>query len=394
MKSLRQSRSRPSRNVVRFLRAATLLALIPAVFAYGVGVGVFQWFPYSALQTIYQTAVDGTVETAVDGTVERYPYRDGYEVPDGELLRFAFTNELSLPVLREPATSLEDILEFNKSIHTPIELFFEAPDHIELLGARQLDMDDHAPILVVDFLFGGHERRAYAYGALETRYEASVLMIPGSGENKARRIVSSDHEAYHCCLYDAFVGFDRFVQIKPNEGIRAVHDGEGRLHEDLDLFINWHLNRGSSYSSAYIVEAVALAQFLSERSEGLALVGLSQGGIAALLSALLEPPDVLIVASGYSTIASELVEWAGHVQVITPGVEQLLSPSAVVDGIGFPALFTYGLQERGLYRIEAETGRTCTALARNDLIECSIHDGGHEFSVEEVVAFLDRMRDG
>jgi hypothetical protein len=290
-------------------------------------------------------------------------------------------------VLREPATSLEDILEFNRSIHTPIELFFEAPEHIELLGARQLDIDDHAPILVVDFLFGGHERRAYAYGALETRYEASVLMIPGSGENKARRIVSSDPGAYHCCLYDALVGFDRFVQIKPNEGIRAVHDGEGRLHEE--FFVNWHLNRGSSYSAAYIVEAVALTLFLGERATHLSLVGLSQGGGAALISALLYAPDSLVVASGYSAVSAERASWSAHNQLIIPDLLRLTAPESVAEHVDFPALFTFGTEEVGTYRIDAQPGHTCTTFALNANIKCDTHQGGHEFPERQVLKFLD-----
>ena len=364
---------------VRALRGGAVLVLLAATFVYGVGVGVFQWFPYVGLQTLYRAALDGSFDP--------FPHRQGHAEPDGELLRFAFTRELSLPVLREPATSLDDILAFNERIHTPVEIFFDAPDHLEILGARQLDIADHAPVLAVDFLFDGLERRAYAYGPLAESYGASVLMIPGSGENKSRRIVSGAPDAYHCCLYDALDGFDRFVQIKPNEGLRAVHDGEGRLHED--FFINWHLNRGSSYSAAYIVEAVALAQFLSERSDGLAIVGLSQGGGAALLTSLLESPDAMVVASGYSVLVQEQVRWSGHNQIIIPRASSMTSPDELVASLDFPSLFTYGMMEAGLYRIDADTGRSCTFFATSESIDCLVHDRGHVFPEAEVVAFLD-----
>lgn len=358
--------------------------MLAATFISGVGVGVFQWFPYSELQTLYRATVDGTLE--------RYPYRDGHATPDSELLGFAFTRDLSLSVLREPATSLDDILAFNESIHTPIELFFDAPDHIEILGVRQLNIENHAPVLVVDFLFDGHERHAYAYGSLEQRYDDALLMIPGSGDNRARSIVAGDSDDYHCCLYDALQEFNRFVLIKPNEGLRAVHDGVGRLHED--FIINWHLNRGSSYSAAYIVEAVAFATFLSNRSERVILAGLSQGGIAALLTSFLKPPDALIVASGYSAIAAELVEWAGHVQVVIPEVSALLRSSAVLAAIEFPSQFSFGRAEHGLYRLDAETGRTCSALASSEFITCLVHDRGHAFPVPETLAFLQQSKDG
>lgn len=376
----RERTGRDSRGAgVRALRGGAALALIAATFVYGVGVGAFQWFPYGGLQTLYRAALDGFFDP--------FPHREGHAQPDGELLRFAFTRELSLPVLREPATSLDDILAFNERIHTPVELFFDAPDHIEILGAQQLDIADHAPVLAVDFLFDGRERRAYAYGALADSYGASVLMIPCSGDNKARRIVSDGQDAYHCCLYDDLDGFDRFVQIKPNEGLRAVHDGVGRLHED--FFINWHLNRGSSYSAAYIVEAVALAQFLSDRSDSLSIVGLSQGGLAALFTSLLEPPDAMVVASGYSVLAQDLVSWSGHNQIIIPGVSSMTTPDELVASIDFPSLFTYGEDEAGLYGIDADTGRSCTVLAASEWIDCIVHDRGHVFPEAEVVAFLD-----
>lgn len=361
----------------------SVLAVLAATFIYGVGVGVYQWFPYSELQTLYRATVDGTLE--------RYPYRDGHATPDSELLRFAFTRDLSLPVLREPATSLGDILAFNESIHTPVERFFDSPDHIDILGARQLDIEDHAPVLVVEFLFDGRERRAYAYGTHQEGYDVAVLMIPGSGENKARRIVSGDPDAYHCCLYDALEGFDRFVLIKPNEGLRAVHDGVGRLQEE--FFVNWHLNRGSSYSAAYVVEAVALTRFLSERSERLAIVGLSQGGGAALLTSLLEPPDALVVASGYSVLTEEQVRWSNHNQIIIPGMAALTAPEQVTARIDFPSLFTFGRQEIGIYGIDADIGQTCIVLDSSEFIECSSHDGGHVFPEAEVRAFLDRAFD-
>lgn len=365
-------------SLTRVLRWGSLVALLSAVFAYGVGVGVFQWFPYGGIQALYSAASGGSFDA--------HPSPMGYGQVEGELLRFAFTRELSLPVLQEPAASLDDILAFNERIHTPVGLFFNAPDHIEIVGARQLDTLDEAPVLAVDFLFNGRERQAYAYGTLPVGDAVAVLMIPGSGENKARSIVSGDADDYHCCLYDALDGFDRFVQIKPNEGLRAIHDGEGRLHED--FFINWHLNRGSSYSAAYIVEAIALSQYLSERSDRHAVIGLSQGGAAALLTSLLASPDALVVASGYSVLSQEQVLAANHRQIIIPGVSSLTEPHELLARIDFPSLLTYGRGEGGTYGIEADTGRTCTVLADSKYVECIAHDGGHVFPTPEVLDFL------
>ncbi len=348
------------------------------MFFYGVGVGTYQWFPYGGLQALYRATLPATSETP--------DHREGHASVDDELLRFAFTRELSRPLLREPTKSLDGVLEFNESIHTPVELLFDAAAQIEILGTRELKIEEQVPILVTEFLFAGMERRAYAYGSLSSSDTAAVLMIPGSGENKARRIVSSDPGDYHCCLYDALSDFNRFVLIKPNEGLRAVHDGVGRLHES--FIVNWHLNRGSSYSAAYIVEAVALTLVLAQHAEKFAVVGLSQGGEAALLAALLNPPDAAVIASGYSAVSADLALWSGHDQIIIPGVSALTESERIEESLDFSSLFSYGRSEVGTYRTDAETGRTCTALEQNDAIECVIHDGGHEFPVPEVVEFL------
>jgi hypothetical protein len=356
--------------------------LFVAIFLYGVGVGAFQWIPHTGLQTLYGSFINKV-------TLDQPAESQIYIPPDGQLMQFAFTRELSHPVLSEPARSLDDIRAFNESIHTPIDLFFDLPGGgIDILSAQQLEVSDVAPVIVIDFLFGGKERKAYAYGSLEDGYDASVLLIPGSGQNKGRAIVSNNHDEYHCCLYKALRDFKRFVLIKPNEGLRAVHDGVGRLSEE--FIVNWHLNNGSSYSAAYTVEAIALTQFLQERSKWVALVGLSQGAKAALVTSLLveKPLDGLVVAGGYSKIHHQLALWSGHNQFLIPGMYALTAPERIVDEIDFPTLFTYGRNEIGAYKIDADTGLTCSALKLNEQITCSVHDGGHEFAVQETLSFL------
>lgn len=180
--------------------------------------------------------------------------------------------------------------------------------------------------------------------------------------------------------------------IKPNEGLRAVHDGERRLSDE--FIINWHLNRGGSYSASYLLEAIALHLYLQEHAERVVLAGLSQGGQAALITALLGPePDALVISSGYSVLSysstSPTAEWAGHNQIIVPGIAPLLAPERLAEELTFPTLFTYGREERGVYRVEAEERLTCRALEDVEDIACVVHDDGHSFPVPEIVAFLD-----
>lgn len=375
----REEPPKPLFKATLLVKVATTLLAGFSVFALGVAVGTWELPPYSVLKAVWDSR-PGVEEVTADG-------ENLYENPDGELLRYAFSRELSHPVLKEPATSLRDVLQFNQAIHTPLEFFFSDTNHVEIIGGRQLQVNDVAPVIVVDFLFNGHERRAYAYGVLQDSYQTSVLMIPGSGQNQSRSIVSGDRNNYHCCLWDALSSYDRFVLIKPNEGLRAVHNGVGRLSEQ--FIVNYQINTGSSYSAAYTIESVALQQFLGNRSDKLALVGLSQGGKAALVSSLLEPPDVLVVAAGYSVIHHRRALWSGHNQFLIPGMYDFTNPNRITQRIDFPALFTYGRSDIGSYRIDAETGLTCDALQPNRQITCLTHDGGHEFPEQEVLAFLD-----
>lgn len=341
----------------------------------------FQLPPYSALKAAWD------VIPGLGNSGELESKSPVYKSPDGELLRYAFTREVFHPTLTAPVTSLEEIFEFYQSIHTPTELFYDGAQHVEIIEGRQLEIDDVSPVIVVDFLFDGQERKAYAYGSLENLDGATVLIIPGSGDNKARSIATGERDDYHCCLWNTLAEYARFVQIKPNEDLRAIHNGVGRLNED--FFINWQINTGSSYSAAYTIEAVALSRFLAQQSQSFALVGLSQGAKAALLVSLLEAPDALVVAAGYSVVHHRLTLWSGHRQFLIPGMYAFTAPNRLVEEINFPALFSYGRLENGSYRIDADTGLTCEALKPNSRITCLVHDGGHNFPEPEVLAFLD-----
>lgn len=304
------------------------MTVAAVAFGYGLGVGHYRWMPFDQLQW-------------VRGTFEVWGEAERYAGPDDEIFDVAFTDKLSFPVLRPAASTIEDIWRFNDELHTPVEILWSAKERISIKGAQQVDVDDVAEVLRVDFTIDGVARKAYAYGSIHAQHSDAVLLIPGSGDNKARTITSGDPTAYHCCLYDELRGIDRFVQIKPNEGLRAVHDGEGRLQNN--FIVNWHLNRGSSYSAAYLVEAVALHLYLRSHYDRTALAGLSQGGQAALITAMVGPaPDALVVASGYSTLhfsqETSTVQSSGHNQIIIPGIAPRLAPGQLVKDLNFPTL--------------------------------------------------------
>ena len=53
-------------------------------------------------------------------------------------------------------------------------------------------------------------------------------------------------------------------------------------------------------------------------------------------------------------------------------------------------LFTYGRREHGTTGIEAETGESCAFLrtVAPDRLRCAVHEGGHEFPLTRVAAFV------
>ena len=197
-----------------------------------------------SIGTVWQGSLHGEMSEAPND-VDPVEEEQRFLSPDDELLQYAFTRELGFPVLAEPIESLEDILSFNRGIHTPVALFWEAERYIEILHGEYLSLESDQDVLVVDFLFDGRPRQAYAYAdAGPSPNSPAVIITPGSGENQARKIVTGDPENYHCCLWSALESNHRYVLIKPNHGLRSQHDGAGRLSSE--FIVNWHIHTGSS----------------------------------------------------------------------------------------------------------------------------------------------------
>lgn len=262
---------------------------------------------------------------------------------------------------------------------------------IEIVGHSTLQPETGPSILRVTFKIAGDLREAYAYGNLVPRdssIDGAALMIPGSGHNQAWSIANSDSENYHCCMWDGLEGFAKFVLIKPNEDARAIHDGSGKLSPN--FFVVDFLHRGGSYSASYIAEAAALTGFLKSEYGETAVLGLSQGGLAALVSSLLETPDALVVSSGYSSLWAEQVTNASpRNQILIPGLQDKLVFRYLAANVNTPTLFTWGREETGTPGIEARDGRTCRRIQYVDHFSCVIHPGGHTYPETEVRDFLE-----
>jgi pimeloyl-ACP methyl ester carboxylesterase len=303
----------------------------------------------------------------------------------------AFDSEAVGPYLLGPLSTELDLYRLNTSIFIPSDSIENLDDILEVGEAYTLGRGSGNPILVVEFTICGHERKAYALGQ-ETTLNSAVLMIPGTGENQSSEIYFASKENYHCCLLPLLRDHDTYVQILPNQDQRAWHNGRGSKIS-WNYILRWQINNGGSYSASYMAETIALKKYLSSQNDSVALVGLSQGGNAALIAASISAPDALVVASGYS-IGQIQTEFADEFQITLPGVSLLLSPESINNQLVFPTLFSFGLLETGLYGREATSRETCDFFYENPFVECAVHSRGHVYPDEMVVNFLDRTLTG
>lgn len=369
------------------LYVTCLIVLFIGIFTYGVGVGRYEWPPFSLFQDIKE-------ENLFEENVK-------YDGNEKELLQSAFTEPIiSSELLYHPVNSINEIYELNRNNYINVCDFYEASDKINLLNTEDIFLDKgKTQILKLEYDFSEKVYEAYSYTIVldslnETKNKKAVLIIPGSGKNQSSDIYKNKPSNYHYGLIDLLKrkGYDIYIYIKPNEDVLAFHNGTRKV--DDRFYVNWHLNHGSSYSAQYIISSMVFSKYLKENYSETIVAGLSQGGAAALWNSIQTEPDGAIVASGYS-ILGEKLQLSGHNQIIIPGLWQNFNPDTVRSIIGRNStelLFTYGTEETGIYKMEAITNRTCDFIRDISNIDCVIHTRGHVFPVKEIDRFLNLMK--
>lgn len=372
--------------VKRWIKPATLMVLVTLVFfAYGVGVGHYQWPPFWQIEEVKNTLTQLLPERAVE-------YRG-----EAELLVYAFTDPVEeTDLYYPPITDLEGIRRANDRIFMLRQGFETAYEDLQVLAAEQLNQPQGVvPVVRVRFEYQDREHEAFAYGRLPPVCEgnnSASLIIPGSGLNQSLGIATGDKANYHHGILDALNagGGEIFTLIKPNEDFLAWHDGNGKKLSG-DFIWNWHLNREGSYSVSYLVQSLAFMKWMQDCFDRAMVAGLSQGGAAAMLNALESRPDLAIVSSGHS-IVNNLAEWSGPGQLIgVPGLGALSTPHHLADRLAHTQtqwFFSWGTKERGTYKIEANEERTATVISHLPNVRTVIHDDGHIFPVEAIQIFL------
>lgn len=311
---------------------------------------------------------------------------------DVELLRYAFADPLiSGDQLLKPITSLDGIHAANRSMFTPVELFFDAYKKLEIVDTKKLSINDGATkILRLSYNLGGRNYHAYAFVKPgQQPAKRAALIIPGSAFNLSTAIVKEDPKSNHVGIMQALRdGYDRFVFIKPNEDCLAFHDGRRKLAAN--FFVNWQLDAGGSYSVHYIMHTLAFSKYLKQKYPTLVVAGLSQGGGAALLNTIQSQPTAAVIASGFSII-NKRAQWSGHNQIIIPGLRKRLNHETVrtkIQNSPTKFLFTYGKKEVGTYQIEATQRLSAQFLSNCQNVTFQTHAGGHVYSPDIVRKFL------
>jgi hypothetical protein len=199
---------------------------------------------------------------------------------------------------------------------------------------------------------------------------------------------------YHDGLYDVVKKYgDVYVYIKPNEDIRAIHNGRHKL--DYNFIINTLISHGGSYSAYYIVETMAITKFLQQKYKQVVLVGVSQGGAAASLNGFQSwPSAVLCISGGYYPSQSYVLDTSPY-NIMIPGLSDSFNASSIPDLIRNHQtrwLFTLGNIDIGGFRVLSEENILSKYFQDIHQVVIKTHDGGHNVPVQIVDDYLVSIR--
>lgn len=316
---------------------------------------------------------------------------------DADILRYGFTDPVTTDWLQqEPIRTVAGIRTTNNAIFMFADGFENSYECIEVQGATELSNRTNTQRAVrVDFSYRGTGYTALAYGRLPSScgVGSAALVIPGSGLNQATSIINRDAANVHRGILDALGSISQtYTLVKPNEDSLAWHDGKGGKLTG-DMIWNYHVNRGGSYSVSYLAQSLAFVKWMKTCFDKTVVAGVSQGGAATMINALQSKPTAAIVSAGHSLLFDQ-VEYAGHNQLLNvPGYASLAKSATLVTSLrNSPTawLFTWGRADSDIYKVEADTGFTASYIEPLLNVDVSIHDGGHEFPLADIRAFVTR----
>jgi len=317
------------------------------------------------------------------------------QINDVDILRLGFVDPVATDwLLHDPINNVVGVRSSNNAVFMLAEGFENSFDCITVQAATELtDRTNTRHAVRVAYRYRGTDFTALAYGRLPTNcgIGSAALVIPGSGLNQATSIVDRDAGNVHRGILDALGSVTQtYALVKPNEDSLAWHNGKG-MKLTGDMIWNYHVNRGGSYSVSYLMQSLAFVKWMKTCFDKTVVAGVSQGGAATLLNALQSKPTAAVVSSGHSLLFDQ-VEYAGHNQLLNvPGYASLAKSANLVAALAASPsswLFSWGRLDSDIYKVEAETGFTASYIRPLANVDVSIHDGGHEFPVADVRAFV------
>lgn len=285
-----------------------------------------------------------------------------------------------------PVTSREQLNERINEMFINIDLF-SAYDKIHMISNV---VEDNVFIGV--YSYKSKIDTVFAYFIRnDNNKNIGINIIPGSGINQSSQIIEKNRiqDNYQSNIDNISLKYgDVYVLIKPNEDILAIHNGHKKIGSV--SFVNYLINKGGSYSSYYILKSLALSKFINKKYDKLYIMGLSQGGLAALINAIESRPDKAIIASGFTYFMSEPYR-SSHNQIIIPDYQNLDNPEKVYEEISKSTtnfLFTWGLDEQGLYGKDAHMRTTQNFFKPLPNVKSIIHKEGHVYYEPAIIEFL------
>ncbi len=184
-------------------------------------------------------AIAGCV-VALHGSIARFDVRPARAddaaarivAGDAELLKYAFQDRLAPgEQVYPPVTSLTELRQANERMLLPVELYFDAYEHLDLVRAEEMTLHaEKLPVVKLTYELGGRQYETYAYVKKSPiKTSRAALVIPGSASNLATAIYHEIPDGNHTGIMRALGdAFNRYVFIKPNEDCLAIHNGQGK----------------------------------------------------------------------------------------------------------------------------------------------------------------------
>lgn len=237
----------------------------------------------------------------------------------------------------------------------------------------------------------------------------AVVVIPGNGHQGARDVMGIPSEYSYRYYHGAIgaklaeAGYAVYAPELLGRGERAVDvgsvcDGPGvdATMCSFDVFSTALSMYGISAGAIHLNESAKTVSYAISKHGRVAVAGLSNGCNAAGHAALANPDtvDAVVLAS----CIGRSHEWPMGNSMTGGGQNLHAEPVDSVRALApLPLYISFGSLERGLFGYEVKHGdvKRMVSEAYNlvgapDRFDYVVHDGGHEYDFDSVLAFLDR----